>query len=79
MLGVREEQRYSTFTLELAPGQSVLLYTDGADEAIGPPDTEGGELYGDERLAASFSMERPSPCPKRNSRSSRFGTPPCAL
>lgn len=56
VLGVRKEQRYSTFTLRLKPGQSVLLYTDGADEAVGPPASPGtpGEIYGEARLAASL-------------------------
>lgn len=62
VLGVREGQRYSSFRLGLAPGQSLLLYTDGADEAQGPSpagnghDTTGGELYGDMRLAGSFDQ-----------------------
>lgn len=60
VLGVRGAQRYTTFNLHLEPGQSLLLYTDGADEAQGPPpsgtafDTGDGEIYGDARLADSF-------------------------
>ena len=57
VLGVRDGQRYSGFSLRLDPGQSLLLYTDGADEALGPPavDEAGrAELYGVSRLAASF-------------------------
>lgn len=60
VLGVREGWQYSTFRLDLAPGQSVLLYTDGADEAQAPPTAgndraaSAGELYGDVRLADSF-------------------------
>jgi len=60
VLGVREHQRYSTCHLRLAPGQSLLLSTDGAEEAQGPApignslEAADGELYGDARLAASF-------------------------
>ena len=60
VLGVRGQQRYSTFELRLEAGQSMLLYTDGADEALGLPDdgargTTQPELYGDVRLAHSFA------------------------
>ena len=58
VLGVRSGQKYSTFTIHLAPGQSLLLYTDGADEAQGPPrpGEDLNELYGDERLTRSFDQ-----------------------
>ncbi len=58
VLGVRSEQRYSTFTTYLAPGQSLLLYTDGADEAQGPPVAGRtlNELYGEARLVQSFDQ-----------------------
>ena len=61
VLGVRGQQRYSTFDLRLAAGQSMLLYTDGADEALGLPGdgpqaaATPPELYGDVRLARSFA------------------------
>jgi serine phosphatase RsbU (regulator of sigma subunit)/anti-sigma regulatory factor (Ser/Thr protein kinase) len=61
VLGVRGQQRYSTFELRLEAGQSMLLYTDGADEALGPPgdgaqaEAPQLELYGDARLARSFA------------------------
>ena len=60
VLGVRDGQRYSTFHVRLAPGQSLLLYTDGADEAQAPPASgnaggaSDGELFGEARLAGSF-------------------------
>lgn len=59
VLGVRADLRYTTHRLRVQPGQSVLLYTDGADEAQGPPakngGKSGGELFGETRLAASFA------------------------
>ncbi len=55
VLNVRLQQRYTTFTLALTPQQSVLLYTDGADEAMGPPNSQQGQLFGDERLTQSFA------------------------
>ncbi len=59
VLGVRTDQQYSTFTTRLLPGQSLLLYTDGADEAMGWPAQpahaeQEPEIYGETRLAASF-------------------------
>lgn len=63
VLGVRKDQHYSTFTTRLGPGQSLLLYTDGADEAMGQSLSAqengqsagegGGEIYGEARLTAS--------------------------
>lgn len=61
VLGVKP-WAYSERTLCLSPGQSLLLYTDGADEAMGPDpaaparshSTEGFLLYGEDRLAQSF-------------------------
>lgn len=56
VLGVRKKQTYSTHTAQLKPGQSLLLYTDGADEAMGPPAgvQNLNEIYGETRLAASL-------------------------
>lgn len=61
VLGVKT-WTYSERRLCLSPGQSLLLYTDGADEAMGPDpaapahshSTEGFLLYGEDRLAQSF-------------------------
>ena len=50
-LGIRSGQTYKQMSVILAPGQALLLYTDGADEAMRP---DNGEIYGEERLAASF-------------------------
>ncbi len=46
VLGVLREASFTEHTLALAPGQLLLLYTDGVTEARG---TEG-EQYGEERL-----------------------------
>jgi sigma-B regulation protein RsbU (phosphoserine phosphatase) len=46
-LGVFCRQEYSADTLQLAPGDTLLLYTDGLSEAR----NEAGEEYGSKRLA----------------------------
>ncbi len=54
VLNVYPDQKYTTFTLTLEPGQALLLYTDGASEAMGPPSEHQEELYGEERLYSTF-------------------------
>ncbi len=54
VLNVCAGQKYTTFTEQLSPQQSILLYTDGADEAISPPNRVQGQLYGEKRLRESF-------------------------
>jgi len=46
VLGIAEGAAYGLASLRLAPGQSVLLYTDGVTEASNPEQA----LYSDERL-----------------------------
>jgi phosphoserine phosphatase RsbU/P len=55
-VGVFSEQQYSTQTVRLRPGDSLLLYTDGLSEAR---DHDGAE-YGVERLATLMSATRAS-------------------
>ncbi len=59
VLGVRENLRYTLHRLQVQTGQSLLLYTDGADEAQGRPQQQGGksggELFGEARLVDSFA------------------------
>ena len=61
-LGVKPGRVYTERRLRLARGQSVLLYTDGADEAMAPGasdpaagQSEGREIFGEERLLAAFA------------------------
>ena len=46
--GAMEGVAYTTDTLTLAPGDTILLYTDGVTEAMSPVN----ELYGEDRLLA---------------------------
>ncbi len=46
--GIMESARYVTDTLQLAPGQSLLLYTDGVTEAMNTRE----QFYTEERLCA---------------------------
>jgi len=50
VLGLIPEAVYPTVTQTLAPGDSILLYTDGVYEVEGPDD----ETYGQDRLLASI-------------------------
>jgi phosphoserine phosphatase RsbU/P len=51
VLGMFPEQPYSSESVELAPGDTLVLSTDGVSEAANP----GGALFGDERLHACFA------------------------
>jgi serine phosphatase RsbU (regulator of sigma subunit) len=46
MIGLLEDQVFSTLTTRIAPGEGILLYTDGVTEAF----DKGNEFFGDERL-----------------------------
>ncbi len=48
LIGVLPRIRARTATVELAPGETCLLYTDGITEARGGP--LGGDMFGEERL-----------------------------
>ncbi len=50
LLGIIKDVDFEEKKIELQPGDALLLYTDGITEA----EREGGELYGDERLAGQF-------------------------
>jgi len=51
ILGLFPGQAYANETLDLAPGESLLLYTDGVSEANDP----SGALFGEDRLNACFA------------------------
>ncbi|MER3428115.1 MAG: hypothetical protein C4334_08445 [Pyrinomonas sp.] len=53
-LGMFSNARYYEYYLTLAPGQILVLYTDGLTEAT----NEDGEEYGRERLAQTVRRER---------------------
>jgi sigma-B regulation protein RsbU (phosphoserine phosphatase) len=48
ILGIQDDPRLEETVLQLAPGDVVMLYTDGISEAADP----GQTLYGEQRLAA---------------------------
>jgi len=52
-LGIERGQEYAEERVELAPGGTVVLYTDGVVEA-----RRGGEMYGEERLDALLRTQR---------------------
>ncbi len=56
VLNVSPNQQYTTFTEQLIPGQSILLYTDGASEAIAPPNRLQGQIYGEDKLKKTFHL-----------------------
>ncbi|KAB2350836.1 PP2C family protein-serine/threonine phosphatase [Actinomadura rudentiformis] len=47
LIGVMEQLSTDTVTVELAPGETCLLHTDGVTEARGGPN---GEMFGEDRL-----------------------------
>src|SRR5688572_4314608 len=57
-LGMFRETRYHQYYLEMEPGDVLVLYTDGATEALSP----SGEEFGRERLAQAVkdAYERPA-------------------
>ena len=64
VLGIKPGVHYTEQTVHLAPGQSLLLYTDGVDEAMAPcpggenptrpGGTEGMRIFGEEQLRNAF-------------------------
>lgn len=53
LVGVLPTIAGSTHTIDLAPGETCLLYTDGIIEALGGP--LGGEMFGEERLRRALA------------------------
>jgi sigma-B regulation protein RsbU (phosphoserine phosphatase) len=56
ILGFLRSPEYGVRRLQLAPGDCLLLYTDGITEAM----DETGTMFGDERLAAVFAQLAPN-------------------
>ncbi|MGH9420602.1 MAG: PP2C family protein-serine/threonine phosphatase, partial [Thermoanaerobaculia bacterium] len=56
-IGILPESSYSEGTLELPPGSTLFLYTDGLNEAADPEDVE----FGNDRLRALFLSQRDVP------------------
>lgn len=50
LLGLFEGETYTNADVQLRPGDTVFLYTDGVNEAV----NEGGSFYGTERLEATL-------------------------
>jgi sigma-B regulation protein RsbU (phosphoserine phosphatase) len=51
VIGLFPDRSYANETIELAPGETLVLYTDGVTEAADP----GQAFFGDERLHACFA------------------------
>jgi sigma-B regulation protein RsbU (phosphoserine phosphatase) len=62
VLGVFPAWTYENATIELAPGDRVLLFTDGITEACGP----NGEEFGEEKLADGARTFHTSSAPDLN-------------
>ena len=56
-LGIRPEARYAEQALDLAPGDALVIYSDGASERLG----EGGEEFGLARLSEAVASGRGLP------------------
>ncbi|MFH8567179.1 PP2C family protein-serine/threonine phosphatase [Streptomyces sp. NPDC017993] len=59
VVGILPDPSFDLATARLAPGELMLLYSDGVTEARGGP--AGYELYGDERLARALAECRGMP------------------
>ena len=54
LLGALDNVQWTESTVRLAPGSTLLLYTDGVTDAVG----EGGARYGTERLVSTLGELR---------------------
>lgn len=54
-LGIAPAMQYTEEAIQLAPGETLLLYTDGVTEAF----SRSGDAYGEDRLRAWFTRARP--------------------
>jgi sigma-B regulation protein RsbU (phosphoserine phosphatase) len=53
-LGIVERPMYENATIDLAPGQTIVAYTDGITEAFSPPPAR--EMFGRERLREALAV-----------------------
>ena len=60
-LGVTQDAHYEKKEISLAPGESILLFTDGVIEA----ENEDNELFGNERLTGFFKDSKGPPWGQR--------------
>ena len=66
-LGIKSGRSYSSFSFVLEPGEALLLYTDGATEAVRAPgrgkrrNAEEENFYGEDRLARSLLQRLDTP------------------
>ncbi len=56
-IGLLPESSYTEETVELPPGSTLFLYTDGLNEAADPDETE----FGNDRLRSLFLAQRDAP------------------
>jgi sigma-B regulation protein RsbU (phosphoserine phosphatase) len=63
LLGMLGEQIYQQDTVELAPGEIIVLYTDGITEAVGPAADEDDyeAMFGEEALFEVMRRNRHLP------------------
>jgi sigma-B regulation protein RsbU (phosphoserine phosphatase) len=57
ILGILEDESFSESEMRLAPGDTLVLFTDGITEAT----NEQEELYGDDRLKAALETREQLP------------------
>lgn len=53
-LGITDRPQYENETVQIAPGQTIVVYTDGITEAFSPPPER--EMFGRERLSAALAV-----------------------
>ncbi len=56
-LGVADGMSFDVVTRSIAPGETIVIYTDGVSEAMNP----GNDLYGEDRLRALIQSHAPAP------------------
>ena len=70
-LGAYEHGGWEAITIELAPGDQLVLYTDGVIDTVGQT-----ERFGEERLAADAAAEAGAPPTRWRGSSGRWAASP---